>query len=160
MWRYAQENGSANLCCDSKHGKSLASTENVLLYATGHGVLARLQWGASRGLLVVLVHPVKWLSDLRPLSARRLLSCLCGTPSLTRSRVCRVSFSASSDLSVLASSIYVTCVLRFSDSYKITMQSQQVKIWFWRKLRADLVLVMFPTIQSRAFCPPLCCQKI
>jgi hypothetical protein len=49
------------------------------------------------------------------LSVWRLLSCLCGAPSLTRGRVCHLSFSVYSNLSVFTSSIYVTCVLQFSN---------------------------------------------
>jgi hypothetical protein len=37
----------------------------------------------------------------------KLLSCLCGAPSLTRGRVCHMSFSVCSKLPVFASSIYV-----------------------------------------------------
>jgi hypothetical protein len=53
------------------------------------------------------------------LSVRRLFSesCLCGAPSLTRGPVCHLSFSVCSNLSAFASSIYVTCVLQFSNLY-------------------------------------------
>jgi hypothetical protein len=49
----------------------------------------------------------------------KLLSCLYGVPSLTRGRVCHLSFSNCSNLSVCTSSIYVACVLQFSNLYKI-----------------------------------------
>jgi hypothetical protein len=49
----------------------------------------------------------------------KFLSCLCGAPSLTRGRVYYLSFSACSNLSVCTSSIYVTCVLQFSNLYTI-----------------------------------------
>jgi hypothetical protein len=49
----------------------------------------------------------------------KLLSCLCGAPSMTRSRVCYLSFSVYSNLSVFTSSINVRCVLQFSNLYTI-----------------------------------------
>jgi hypothetical protein len=54
---------------------------------------------------------------------RKLLSCLCGAPSLTRGRVCHLSFSVCSNLPVFTSSIYVTCVLQFSNLYTSFIQS-------------------------------------
>jgi hypothetical protein len=51
----------------------------------------------------------------------KLLSCLCGAPSLTRDRICHLSFSVYSNLSVFVSNIYVTCVLQFSNLYTCTI---------------------------------------
>jgi hypothetical protein len=45
----------------------------------------------------------------------KLLSCLCRAPFLTRCRVCHLSFSVCSNLPASTSSIYVTCVLQFSN---------------------------------------------
>jgi hypothetical protein len=45
------------------------------------------------------------------------LSCLCRAPSLTRGRVCHLLFAVYANLSVFTSSIYVTCVLQFSNLY-------------------------------------------
>jgi hypothetical protein len=60
------------------------------------------------------------LWDLRPditfcqnVAVWNFQSCFCGAPSLTRGRVCRLSFSVISNLSVFTSSIYVTCVSQF-----------------------------------------------
>jgi hypothetical protein len=47
----------------------------------------------------------------------KLLSCLCGAPFLMRGRVCHLSFSVCSNLPVFTSSIYVPCVLQFSNLY-------------------------------------------
>jgi hypothetical protein len=49
----------------------------------------------------------------------KLLFWLCGAPSLTRGRVCNLSFSVCSNLSVFTSSIYVSCVSQFSILYII-----------------------------------------
>jgi hypothetical protein len=50
-----------------------------------------------------------WLSE----------SCLCSAPSLTRGRTCHLSFSVCINLSAITSSIYVSCVLQFSNLYTI-----------------------------------------
>jgi hypothetical protein len=55
-----------------------------------------------------------------------LLSCLYRVPSLTRGRVCHLSFSVYNNLSVFTSSIYVTCVLQFSNVYTINIKLQSV----------------------------------
>jgi hypothetical protein len=56
----------------------------------------------------------------------KLLSCLCGVPSLTRGQVCNLSFSVCSNLPVFTSSIYVTCVLQFSNLYTIYIKLHSV----------------------------------
>jgi hypothetical protein len=43
-------------------------------------------------------------------SVENLLSCLCGLPSLTRGRVCHLSVSFCSNLSVWTFNIYISCV--------------------------------------------------
>jgi hypothetical protein len=35
----------------------------------------------------------------------------------------------------------------------------QIRIWIWRKLKADWILVMHATIQSTIFCLLVCCRK-
>jgi hypothetical protein len=49
----------------------------------------------------------------------KLLSCLRGTPSLTRGRVCHLSFLVCSNLSVFTWRIYVSCALQFSNVHTI-----------------------------------------
>jgi hypothetical protein len=56
----------------------------------------------------------------------KLLSRLSGAPSLTRGRVCHLSFSVCSNLPVFTSSIYVTCVLHFSNLYTIDIKLHSV----------------------------------
>jgi hypothetical protein len=56
----------------------------------------------------------------------KLLSCLYGAPSLTRGRVCHLSFWVCSNLPVFTPSIYVTCVSQFSILYTIYIKLHSV----------------------------------
>jgi hypothetical protein len=58
----------------------------------------------------------------------KLLSCLCRAPSLTRGRVCYLSFTVCSNLPVFISIIYVTCVLQFNNVYTIYVSFIQSRL--------------------------------